>query len=371
MGRYPPPPQRPLRRKPGEADPDGESRKGRCLIREEKKVPEQKPVLAPEPEKPAARNTKSTDYQLLNGIRVNKGFFWLSALVMFLIVLATISVPMYYVISNRINQPEETADDRTAAAARETKSEDPGFDAAPLRDSFQEIKSAALKRIDDPATMVEEIMAYNAQATGYELARTFSLEGRVKTATREYEMNLFIKAPNQVRQVLTMDEMKVTSIYNGVAGELMANDFAKDRSMDRAMTRAQSVSLLMSAMPSMPLWQFNVDPSFIEYAGQRSHDGVMCHVLRNTALPPYVIEHFLDTETFVEHYRTLDGLDENDQRFTVEVSLKDYQQDGEFMVPTLIEVREKSAIEVTSSFQVEKTRFNQGLLPSLFSLDNS
>ncbi|WP_309382907.1 hypothetical protein [Cerasicoccus frondis] len=363
------PPPRPPRRKPGEVDPDEQPRKGRCLIREDDQATTPKPVISEEP-KQTARVGKSTDYQLINGIRINKGFFWLCFSLFALVLIVGACIPAYLILNGQKSQTTTVAEaEQTAVPQRDSTLTDVG--AAPLRDSFQEMKAAALKRVEDPASMVEEIMEINGQVTGWGGARTYSVEGIVKTNHREYDMNLFVKAPNQVRQVLTLEDMKITSIYNGLSGELLAEDFNKQRSVDRRMSKTQCVSLLMSAMPTLPLWQYSLDASLLEFEGKRSHDGVVYYVISNESYPPYVVKHYFDVDTMTERHRHLEGLDDEGQSFSVEITFSDYQRDGDFYAPMKIEVLERSAIEVASEFDIEKWRFNHGLLPSLFSLDNS
>ncbi|WP_309396100.1 hypothetical protein [Cerasicoccus maritimus] len=366
------PPPRPPRRKPGEVDPNEAPRKGRNLIRDEVIQTAAKPVIAGSEQKSRPRSSKSKDYQLLNGIRVDKKSFWIGFCFVSLVLVLAGSIPLYLVLSSRAQQPAQMAE-QTPEQEGKTEEEGPlsGIEAAPLRDSFQELKSAALKRIDDPASMVEEILTGNAQATGWDKARTYSLEGTLKTSSREYLLNLFVKAPNQVRQVLTIEEMKITTIFNGASGALQAKDFTKNREMDREMTVAQNISLLMASIPSMPLWQYAENEEALRYEGKRSMHGMMCHVIVNEAHAPYTIEHFIDIDQLVERYRTMEGLDENDQTIQIEVAFSDYQRQGGFYAPSQILVHEKSAIEVNSEFTIEKWRFNHGLLPSLFQLDNS
>ncbi|GHC04374.1 hypothetical protein [Cerasicoccus arenae] len=363
---------RPPRKKPGEEDPDAPIRKGRCLIREDDSYTP-KPALAnvdkPKAKPEPTRTQKSSDYRLINDIRVSKNFFWVTASALGLILIASIGVPVFQVLRDAPDRMK-TAEAETEPSDSTSVTTEPGIQASPLRDSYQELKSAALRRIDEPKSKLEEILIANAEITGMANARTCSAEGTAIANGRQYDLNFFAKAPNLLRQVLTLDDLKITSVYNGTAGKLEAMDYTKKRSVERDMTQLQDLTILMSSLPNLPIWQYEADSTKISDGGQQIYEGELYYVVVNRGIHLFEIMHYFDIETSLERVRRATVISD-DQELSITVKFSEYQQIGQFYTPMEINVLEESAVQVVSKILVEKWSFNQGLLPSLFSLDNS
>jgi len=375
-GQMPPPPPR---RKPGEKDENEAPRKGRCLLRENAAYAEKKSSNKSQPPKAEKRDfgqvkaVRSGDYHLLNGIRVGKSFFWATASALGLIVLAVMSIPIILFMQSDSPKTvaqlgEATAEDAEANTGEGTPAE-PALTAAPLRDRVSALKSAALERIDKQPSNMEEVMLSFSAATGLDSARTISMEGKVTSNNREYEINLFVKAPLQIRQVLSQENLKVTSVFNGNEGRLELENYSRNRQDSRNLTPNQSISLVMSSVLALPLWQNEANSNILLDAGNETIDGEVYRVITNRAFPGCEIKHYLDMDRMIERKRVakLGG----DDPMEILVRFLDYKMSGDYNMPMRIEILENRAIEIRSIIEVDKWSFNQGLLPSLFVVENN
>lgn len=371
-----PPPGAPLppRKRPGEGiEPP---KKGRCLVRDDAKYDTPR---APEPatkndgEKPrrnsAGRLPKSSDYQLLNGMRVSKKFFWVTAAAASTIIMAIVSVPMIVILlSSKPKQDVQTMEKAEAEeSVAQTNASSQAIDAAPLRDTLKELRAAAVKRIDDPTSQMEQVLIDNAEHTGMAQARTLSFKGVSHSGNRDFDVNVFMKAPNQVRQVLEQDDTKITTVFDGQGGRLEIKDYATGRESGRELTSGQNLGLMMSAIPNWPLWQSATDRSQLEDGGQTTVKGQIYTVVINRSWPGVTVEHFYD-ENDIERLRRAEILDA-DSRSLIEVRFNEYKWHGAYYAPMEIIITEHGRIEVTSRIEISEWEFNKGLLPSLFVVD--
>lgn len=367
---HPPPPPR---RKPGEKDENEQPRKGRCLLRENQEFTPKKKSESDESEKKpvggsSKRAAKSSDYHLLNGIRVGKGFFWATASALAIIVLAALSIPMLWLM-----QPKSGAniaqEENSTAPTEPQAPEESAIATAPLRDGYQQLKSNALKQIDENPSNLEEVLEAYGLATGFNQARTVSMEGSASSNNREYDMNVFAKAPNQLRQVMAHGDTKITCVYNGNEGNLELVNYANNRQSSRMLTAEQSLSALMSSVVSLPIWQYERAPSSLEDLGLDTIDGVVYRVIANHQFETATIMHYLDADTMIERMR-LAEYESDGEPCRIQVKYSDYQKNGDFYAPMRIEVVEQQNIEIRTICVIEKWSFNKGLLPSLFVVNN-
>ncbi len=373
-----PPAGLPPRRKPGERDENETPRKGRCLVREgdayaEKKSaepsasPERKQRQLPQSNETLRCRPKSGDYALLNGIRVTKSFFWATCSALIVIVLCTLSIPLY-LYWGKLTSAAPKTEAEPEPAAKIADGEEPAIQTAPLRDSYEEIKTAALKQIEDAPNSVEEILEHNAQATGLGNARTVALEGAAITNNREFAINIFSKAPNLVRQVMSIDDTRITNIYNGQSGMLEVQNFTGKQQSSRAMAPNQSLKILMTDVIALPLWQYETAPTKLMDGGLENIDGETYRVVINRVSPLFEIKHYFDLDNMVERLRLAEYPD-GDINCQIKVAFLNYQWNGQYYTPMRVEYEERGSIQVRAIIKVEKWSFNSGLLPSLFVVD--
>lgn len=363
----PPPPPPPPRRKPGEKDANEAPRKGRCLVREThaysgKKLSEQAETSR---ETGSQSAPKPGATGLISGIRANRGFFWAAVSALCLLALATITVPVLWMMQTEKPTVEFEAEDAPTVAQTETTTP---IQSAPLLEGYREIKSSALRRFEEPKS-VEQALSLYGETTGFNQARTVSMEGVAKANDREYNINVFTKTPNQLRQVMTMGDTKVTTVFNGSQGSLHLQNFATRRESSRTLTPEQNLTSAMSSLVCMPLWQYELAPSTIEDLGQETIEGEVYRVLANHAYPAATIRHYFDVDTMVERMRKAE-VSTDGQVSRIQVKFSEYQRNGAFYTPSRIEIIENGNIEIRTLISIDQWSLNQGLLPSLFVVNN-
>lgn len=346
--------------------PQNNERKGRCLINEKSgKTTNSTQAESPKPK--ATKVKHRTDQK--QGLNLNPLLF-LSVAVLAL----GAGVGVTYLLIQQWNMAE-TGQEQTTSTAESANPASPEVASnsvivAPIRDSFRELKSAALQQLEDQATGTEVLLSNMSEVTGMANIRSFTMTASQDFGGRIFDVKIYAREPSSIRATTSDKTMKNTVLINGQAGQIIYYSHMANDSSSRELDNYQRVRTLLAYTPPLALWQMSSNIAAIEDGGIEFFNGAECQVILNEGITPYMIKHYIDPNTSLELGRSVDFV-ANGTPVTLTVVFEQYSRTGGVLMPQKIIIRDKIPSIQETVVDVSEWEFNPGLLNSLFKIENS
>lgn len=214
-----------------------------------------------------------------------------------------------------------------------------------------------------------EIIKMHLQVTGFDKLKDFTMRGTPLHDSEKRSINVKGLHPNLYKFTVDYLETKnsVDFGYNGKE-KWMESSWANRRFPNEDTDK--SVILILSSMPHLA-WTYKSAMSNYEGIGsyltlepEQMHNGRKCYVIRSRKILPFEMDHYIDSETFHEVYRTatLQKADESMIEIGVEYDQGKIDESSQFSL--LNNVYENG--ELIDELVYESPRTNITLMSAIF-----
>jgi len=238
---------------------------------------------------------------------------------------------------------------------------------APVIRSVVDMRDAALKELRGADMTAADVVREFARQTGMDQINTTSMNGALNLEGELFDVRIFARQPDMVRQTIRTGAERFTLIANG--DQFDRDSFEGKATIDsrNRIPRRQIAQAWILGSPGLAHWHFKNDPASISLQKPEGVGIQSVRVLENKTIDGLVLEHHMDAETGLEVKRIVRFV--NDEDAAIVGIYSDFRTHGSVMIPGRVDMFTAGENEPVATFAVEKWSFNSGLLTSLFEVN--
>lgn len=269
----------------------------------------------------------------------------------------------YFVIAEKQGQnPSSIEDTRGTSGDPDAASNQALLSTDPAQKAEESILTA------NPNSLVE-IVTTHIKATGFDKLKSFTSRATPLNNSEQRDIIAMGLHPNFYKFTInyrkTRDSVKFG--YNGE--EKWINSNSLNRTFPNE-ARDKNVVLILSSLPHLA-WTYNSSKSSLEGVGnfltlmpEKIRNGRNCYVIRSRKLLPFEMDHYIDTETFHEIYRTATLQNTDGSAIEIGVEFDQTKIDESSQLPLYHKVYEDG--KLIDELIYETPRTNITLMSALF-----
>lgn len=133
---------------------------------------------------------------------------------------------------------------------------------------------------------------------------SLAFSGTYRTEGVEFDFELLAKRPGLFRQSLRHADLEILGGFDA-KHYWQKNPLLDEAGSNRSAETANRTMLILESSFNALVWQYEgFGLRGLRLMGLETHDGRICHVVRNKALVDPEVLHYIDRDTFVERLRT-------------------------------------------------------------------